>query len=661
MAEDAQDPPQGSKPVKSISKRRPSATKADSSADRSTTSSVSSNMRAQPDLGRPRSDHTNNPSTSAFGESSDDSIDSPQPVRPASASHHGSDDLAARDRFERGPEEDQESVAIPDCIGEDDVDALLNAMPQPPVTQESLEELELQVLTRNITLRIDLNYDHDLHFTPISGHKGEQKKRDARKYWQSLAAEFRIVHQHNRLFSCAECDADKRAFDGRLRTFQRRLPVLFWNLRDLLLILIPDKDRYQINEYLDVSLLLQEESHGSLDIVRLARWLDGLLTTHCAPMRDVSAHEMAEKIKQGAENGDFGTLVAGIEMLFQILEAMKLDVANHQIRNFRYTLIDDTVLFQQEFFGAWIHHASVEAKASREWYLGVHNLHELCQVDGQTPRSLPLAVLVHGILEGCLYHADDLKLPVTLTHDHKRLKEVRVDIQDYVHLEMCLAVFDQLVQEALTHRRPVSPPQEGLQNQLKETRFVLQNRIMDLTDGNPDEMPQIWLQYADAIALELTRAAFHLWPGSPMPIRDTTVAKTTEMLTRMFEEEHEHQRRTKSVLRQIEQSAHKHSTRFQNMTILTISQEQKHWHEQRARRFRWRLLPEIEDIARRMAHIASIHWRVWAEMVYLDPKDASTHGVDESHGFSDEDGVHGKADVTVELVPHQNQTNTPCR
>lgn len=53
-----------------------------------------------------------------------------------------------------------------------------------------MRELDLMLIQSNINFRVDLNCDHELHFTPVSGLKGGKKKLGALLYWQSLVAEF---------------------------------------------------------------------------------------------------------------------------------------------------------------------------------------------------------------------------------------------------------------------------------------------------------------------------------------------------------------------------------------------------------------------------------------------------------------------------------------
>ncbi|KAK7902891.1 Protein SOSEKI 1 [Exophiala xenobiotica] len=512
----------------------------------------------------------------------------------------------------------RERIRIPACTTEDDVDALLHATLMPPVTKETLEELDLMWIQSNINLRVDINYDHDLHFMPVSGHKGEQKRQEAKKYWLSLEAELRIVYQHNLQASCSCCQEARPSSPVELQYFTPRLRQMFLTLKELLAILIPDRHQDEIVQYLDISLLLQEVTHGLLDVVRLARWLCVLLTTHCAPMRDDSAQEMAEQIREGAERGDLHALVTGIEKLFAFLEAMKLDVANHQIRSFRYHLIDDTVAFQQEYFRLRIVNEKLNVTASRQWYLDASQEHQQCQMAGQTPRTMALGALVHGLTELCI--SSDRNIPETLKHDRSRLKTIREEIQDIVHLRISLTVYNTLVQQL---RGPPSKDPTSLkpmQNRLEETRSLLQNRLMDLTEGSmgPDTyISEMWLRHAHSIGLELTRAAFYACRPTP-PIPEIDVAKKiTELLKQKFSREASDHAVAREIAGRLEKNAHKHAMEFQNMTTLNISEAQKQWNQVQQQKQQWRNLPHIDGMARMLAHIAVLNMRVWKILVYL--------------------------------------------
>ncbi|KAK6373944.1 Protein SOSEKI 1 [Exophiala oligosperma] len=513
----------------------------------------------------------------------------------------------------------RERVKIPACTAEEDVEALLHATHLPPVTRESLEELDLMWIQSNINLRVDINYDHDLHFTPVSGYKGEQKRKEARKYWLSLEAELRIVYQHDHLGPCSRCQEARRSAPSKGRYFKPRLRQMFLTLKELLSILVPDRDQDQIVQYLDITLLLQEVSHGLLDVVQLARWLCVLLTTHCAPMRDESAQEMADQVRQGAEKGDLHALVAGIEKLFSFLEAMKLDVANHQIRSFRYHLIDDTVPFQQEYFRLRILSERLDVGPSQQWYLSAAQEHRLCLTAPPTHRIFALEPLVHGMAKICV--SPNPVIPETLKHDRCRLRTMREEIQDFLHLEMSLEVFDEILchlrdadnKDPLTRRR--------WQNRATETRARLHNRLMDLTEGYVEpgtSISDVWDRHASAIGLELTRAASHAC-GRATQITEADVAKATDHLRDKFDSEQREHVRAEAIGFDIEKSALNTASEFQGMTTLAISEAQKQWQQIQQQNSQGGRIPfQIESIARMLAHMAVVNFRVWTELVYLE-------------------------------------------
>jgi hypothetical protein len=529
-----------------------------------------------------------------------------------------------------------ERLRIPLCTSKEDVDALLNATDFPPLTKESLEELDLRWIQKNIKLRVDINYDHDLHFVPVAGERGEHKRRKAKKYWSSLVAELRIVYQHNVLVSCAECD-EFRSSGSRSRRpvyFHPRLPQMFLKLKELLTILVPESDQAQIVEYLDISLLLQELSHGLLDVKRLAQWLCVLLTSHCAPIRDKCAEEMAEQIRTGAERGDLQALVAGIEKLFAFLEAMKLDVVNHQIRNLRYLLIDDTVNFQQEYFGARIGDGKIHVRASREWYDDAVARHGGCRLPGETTKPVPMASLIHGLVRLC--QSTDLDLPESLKHDESRLCAIRDEIQDIIHLNLCLCLFDQLVNQlqTLDSDPPLAPRLVG--NGFAEARLSLQERMMDLTQWNSEldlTISEIWLSYIPTLALELVRAAFDARGRAASSISSDDVTNISKRLAREFEREREHGLAVARVVRILEHATHRHARVFQNMTTLAISEAQKQWSQKQPPRRQWPSMLKLAHMARSLAHMAVINWRVWADLVYLED-------ADDLSGAEDSDGMY---------------------
>ena len=176
----------------------------------------------------------------------------------------------------------------------------------------------------NINLRMDANFDRDLHFKPdLDGEKGKRKRKEAADYWDSMAMEISIY-----AYRAANPDDDvdeKSSRDSNSkRTFEPRLPAMFEALQEVIKTLVPERDHPSVMQNLEVPLLMQQVRKGVLDMVALARWMAALLKTHCAPMRDEWADRMVEQIIEGSQSQEPKEIVNGLQTLFAILEAMKL-------------------------------------------------------------------------------------------------------------------------------------------------------------------------------------------------------------------------------------------------------------------------------------------------------------------------------------------------
>lgn len=248
-------------------------------------------------------------------------------LRPGSSS-----DKSTRGRL---PDDEEDTLrflaTLPACVAVQRYIELLRTGPlDPPITTESLRELDLPLIKNNLSLRIDVNYDHDLHFMPISGRRGEEKREEADKYWQCVVLEL-CSYQHAATGTCRACHGNIAVTEV---SFPSRVSRMFHHIRALVLLLVPEDDHQQVQQVFDVDLLVQEIQNGVLDAGGLAMWLKALLTTHCAPIRDEKAEEMAQFITLAEQAGDMYKLAMGLEKLFSFLECMRLDVANHQISGY---------------------------------------------------------------------------------------------------------------------------------------------------------------------------------------------------------------------------------------------------------------------------------------------------------------------------------------
>ena len=518
---------------------------------------------------------------------------------------------------------------------------LQSAMRNPPVTVSTLGELNLTWMMHYVNLRCDINFDHDLHFTPIKGPRGEEKRKQALDYWLALEAEFKI-YQHPQ--KCKVCETFGTNTLGK---FQPRLSIMFQDLKDLLETLVPDKDHDQVATNLDIDLITQQVEKGVLDVGKLSRWLAKLLKSHCAPMRDESAEAMAEKLEYGANNGDLSILINGLESLFGFLEAMKLDVANHQIRTFRYILIEETVAFQQNHFRKRIDDGRLNLTAAESWYKQVYDHHQQNSVLPKDHETFCFEAFLGGLVGLCTSSPNEQQIPVTLHYDQGRVQQLRADVQDFVILRLCTEVFNELV-EIL-----------GCRNHVSDSDYAnIQSRILTIADDETTQSEFVpWNEKSAEIATEITRAAFavYSYPHSPRIPADE-FDRTQARLQYFFS--HRYEQAEAEMLSDLAEKTVQHAATFQKMSIKDISEAQKQYQQNRQARGDLSL-PDPENMARMLAHMGVIHWQVWRDLAYLRDADDGS-GLETDKTIPLEQGSNIASDREESIVSGSTISEDDC-
>ncbi|KAK4051707.1 Protein SOSEKI 1 [Microbotryomycetes sp. JL221] len=335
----------------------------------------------------------------------------------------------------------------------------------PPVTKATLRELDLTEILRNPQLRHDSVFDPNLMFRPnYDGERGSRKRELASQYWTAVSREVREGCRCTTFLSgqvlpciCATTSSGGLSLVERLPS---RIPSLIHELRAIILSLLPSHTssssstpiwtpsapsdavtREQIFDSLDPAFLSQQLSRGVLDVGNLATFLGQTLKMHCAPMRDALVDDMVE-----ACTGD--NVVKGLRMCFEILELMKLDIANHQLRSLRPYLVQTALDFEQRFFHDVISQRSsaavrVSLDKTKAW---VGDNIESVQPRGSSTTSwaaVPAAVR-EGVLSLVFEHQSTSTLPETFQLDAYRLSAFHSDVTDLTVVYLLLSLFQQL-------------------------------------------------------------------------------------------------------------------------------------------------------------------------------------------------------------------------
>ncbi|KAG2361703.1 T-complex 11 [Suillus spraguei] len=294
----------------------------------------------------------------------------------------------------------------------------------PLINRQTLKELDLDSILRNPQLRHDLLFDAGLQFRPTSG----RRKRDlSDKYWSAIAQELQTGctcvsfdlqwKPHDLLCVCAQGpipQVPSLTYCSPLRALTLRMPSrirpLLTEFLQVLLFVIqpltsicgtyanPATLQTQIEQHaaqaahlrslFDPELIQQELQHELFDPSGLFIVIGQTLKSHCAPMRDRLVDAMVEAAKTCAPGcgGSKADAVKAVRVCLDILELMKLDIANHQLQTLRPFLIETAGQYELKAFKAR-KGAGASLDLTRKWIRTAY--HHLMSSSHPIPLLLP--------------------------------------------------------------------------------------------------------------------------------------------------------------------------------------------------------------------------------------------------------------------------------
>ncbi|POR38136.1 Protein SOK1 [Tolypocladium paradoxum] len=544
---------------------------------------------------------------------------------------------------------------------------------EPPVTRSTLSELDVSKIIHNPKLRHDINFDPELHFRPnLDGDKGRKKQDRANLFWRTLREELSLFLTDRLTFYSKHGERNDWT-----------LPALLKAVKEIIQTLVPQRDRQFLDEGLNVELLMQQFHKGIADLEKLALWLSRVLKSHCAPMRDDWVDAMYTQLSNGNRNSNLDELVTGMRSLLSVLEAMKLDVANHQIRCLRPVLIEDTTHFEQKFFLRKIQSRKVDVSGAQQWYRDADRRYS--PSTGNTSQAFgDMGVFFEAMTRLILPSTAEKHVPSTFLFDEERIMKLRSDMLDAINLDVCMRMYKDLetvgqlsskmfgasraLDEGTLNRcsslssdfnfntpplssRPSSlvfssagsasssarsslvlpsyvAPENG--EARAKARNVYNSLVALLQSATPTSRPHArWQELAPSMALQIFR-----FTNAPSEMLATFEERLTENVF---------QANTELYL-QVEKAFHSRLmaelgnrvrefkplsgvSLFSVATGNRIQNGSGIVHSGRDRETETSLRQEeggIEDMATRLAHLGVLHWRVWSQLVYLgDPDDMS--------------------------------------
>ncbi|KAH6955197.1 hypothetical protein HG530_009133 [Fusarium avenaceum] len=434
---------------------------------------------------RPEKETTRKPST----DEKEDIIQSSQ-VSPRGYSSTSNTSAPAATPLSRNPSEIS-TVSTTSSPGPESRRSPAPCQPlEPPVTKSSLGELEVSKIINNPKLRHDINFDPELHFRPnVEGDKGRRKHDRASIFWTTLKEEL------------IEFIVDREGFYAKHGTGDDWcLPKLLKSVKEIIQTLVPQRDRQFLDEGLNVELLMQQFHRGIADLEKLALWLSQILKSHCAPMRDEWVDSMYKQLSNGNSNNDVEELVDGMRSLLSVLEAMKLDVANHQIRCLRPALIEETTAFEQKFLMKKLRNRKMDIGDAKPWYQEAARTYP--SGSGKISSHFgEMGIFFEGLSRSMLPSAGEKPLPGTFFFDEDRLGRVRSDILDAINLDVCMRMYEDLERITKLNSASASAPASAYVNDLSDDNEFNFNTPPSSSSPSPSSGSRpssVALSYADS-------------------------------------------------------------------------------------------------------------------------------------------------------------------
>ncbi|XP_023672609.1 T-complex protein 11-like protein 1 [Paramormyrops kingsleyae] len=199
----------------------------------------------------------------------------------------------------------------------------------------------------------------------------------------------------------------------------------------LLSFLLPGHRRLrnQIEEGLDLALIQQQAEKGTLDINNVAEFIIGMMGMLCAPSRD----EEIQKLR--AITG----IVPLFRAIFQVLDLMKIDMANFAVSSIRPHLVQQSVEYERKKFQEFLDKQPNALDFTQNWLQDTAKVLLNCRweeqgpgVEAAAPRASmlpPLSLHNHAYLRLLKWDHAAAPFPETLLMDQSRFQEMQLELE----------------------------------------------------------------------------------------------------------------------------------------------------------------------------------------------------------------------------------------
>jgi hypothetical protein len=525
----------------------------------------------------------------------------PAPSRPPSPVGRNSDDVIRR-FFQLAAQAGAPSDITDNCS------LFINAQLEPPITKQGLKPLDTSTIVNALKLRLDMNYIADLVYRKMDGIEQDPKLGKTGSYWKAIEVELRL---YAFLPSLAIQSSFSREMDlvSARKLCKRRIPDLLKEIRDILCTLVPKRDQVEVDKTWNEHML-QEILAGCCDFRSRASGLASLLLKHIAPCRDQSVKAMERLICIG----DIPSITSGLCELLSILEACKLDCANHMLRQFRNQFIDSTTNFAVKLFSRYIEKGRMDAWPTKQWFIQNKTLalRSPALVEAAT-RNTDLSIFVDTFVRHILPSSTAL-LPQPFVVDADRIQDGRGAILQHIQMRICYDEFVHCFKVYCMDGLATAKVPENL-----SIKFLEQLRLMVKAGGS-------LLSQISNISIEIARI-ISAFSGEADVDTDFDLAEEIEEdleydLNPNYEPfEQEEERVREALTLQMFQTtdgllnASPYSI-YQKLVLQTSIPASLQGLAPKVEV--WRLDNDLNKISDRMSHIVLLHWNIFGRLIYLN-------------------------------------------
>jgi hypothetical protein len=313
------------------------------------------------------------------------------------------------------------------------------------------------------------------------------------------------------------------------------------------------------------------------------------------------------------------------------------DVANHQIRNLKTLLIEDTVNFETHYHLDRLvnSRARVDIHTAQKWYHSASaEFGPLCDTQRKGSRW-HLEIFVRAVTATLFGKDGRSDFPEAMYLDTDRLQVIQAEIEDHIFFEVCLDMFATLLK------------QFGYQGpSLSTTRQqVLSALTAIMGESSVGHGPHHWMANSEVLSLEILRQASTL-AGRATTYDYDNMSRANQHLRHLFFSTFTTQAHNleSAVLPMILASIEKHNNSspmelfnalVPDTTATKPLSSAHHIQSATTDTLSSHCLPhpdtqKLSEIANRISHIVILHWRVWSKIAYVQD-DASESRLTSTH------------------------------